>query len=165
MTSLGERFGGFPGSKDLECLTFRVIHVQSLPARADPNPAARIFGKTEDEVAADGPRIVHVGAEDTERISVIPVQAVFRPEPEEAPTVLKGAENGALGEPLFDREASQTQRVGKARPAERFRRGRKRSAGPDDKGGEEQTEAEEQGFSFWPGRPSVRFSAHFPNLS
>ena len=130
--SIGERIRGFSGPEDLERLTFRVVYIQPAPARSDPDLAAGIFGKAEDEITADGARIVRVGAEDAERISVIPVQAVFRSKPEKVSTVLKGAENGALGEPLFDREASQEQRVRKACPAELFCRIQRRNAGAGD---------------------------------
>jgi hypothetical protein len=68
--------------------------------RAEPQQARFVFEDPINDVVgkpgvADGLRIVHVGAEDAKRISVIPVQAVFRPEPKEIPTVLKGARSGS----------------------------------------------------------------------
>jgi hypothetical protein len=42
--------------------------------------------------------------EDLEVVSIVPVQAILRPEPHESPTVLQDAHHAALREPLFDRE-------------------------------------------------------------
>ena len=85
----------------------RVEAVQPARERADPDTSVAIFEEGGDVAARERRGVEGVVAEDDERVPVVAVEPVLRPDPHEPLAVLEEGVDGVLREPIFDRQVAE----------------------------------------------------------
>ena len=93
-------------------VTIAIVSIQTSTVCPDPQIAARVLEETIDVIVRNGERVTDIVAIDLKRVAVKPVQAILRPQPQEALMILDDATNLRLGQTLIDGIPTEPDLVG-----------------------------------------------------